>query len=153
MPIFPTSPTLNQEFTNGGTTWVWNGTVWKFKRGSSVAALTATVRNSPYPLSPREIGVIRVPYAATISSVTLLSDVSGSAVVDIQEDDYVNYPPTSADSICASAKPTLSSASKYTDTTLTGWSTSVPAGSVLRLYLESASTITSLTVVINLQRS
>lgn len=28
---FPNSPTLNQEFTANGRTWVWNGTVWSAK--------------------------------------------------------------------------------------------------------------------------
>jgi hypothetical protein len=29
MPInFPDSPSLNQTFTSGSTTWRWNGTVW-----------------------------------------------------------------------------------------------------------------------------
>jgi len=25
---FPNSPTLNQQFTSGNTTWEWNGTTW-----------------------------------------------------------------------------------------------------------------------------
>lgn len=28
---FPNSPTLNQEFTSGSRTWIWNGTVWAAK--------------------------------------------------------------------------------------------------------------------------
>jgi hypothetical protein len=28
---FPNSPTLNQEFTANGRTWIWNGTVWSAK--------------------------------------------------------------------------------------------------------------------------
>lgn len=28
---FPNSPTLNQEFSVGDTTWYWNGTVWNIK--------------------------------------------------------------------------------------------------------------------------
>lgn len=153
MPIFPTSPTTNQEFTSGDTTWTWTGSVWKIKRGSSITAITVQCTNSPFPLSPREIGIVRVPYAATIDSVFLLADVSGSAVVDIQKDTYTNYPPTSADGICASAKPTLSSSQKYSDSTLTGWTTSVAVGDILRVYLESAATISSIAVTINLRRS
>lgn len=26
---FPDSPTVNQEFTVGQRTWIWNGAVWK----------------------------------------------------------------------------------------------------------------------------
>jgi hypothetical protein len=29
MPIdFPNSPSVNDTFTSGGTTWIWTGTVW-----------------------------------------------------------------------------------------------------------------------------
>lgn len=32
MPIdFPNSPTLNEEFTASGTTWVWDGVKWLIK--------------------------------------------------------------------------------------------------------------------------
>jgi hypothetical protein len=33
MPIdFPNSPSVNDEFTSGSTTWRWDGTVWKVIR-------------------------------------------------------------------------------------------------------------------------
>ena len=33
MPIdFPNSPSVNDEFTSGSTTWEWNGSVWKVVR-------------------------------------------------------------------------------------------------------------------------
>jgi hypothetical protein len=67
-------------------------------------------------------------------------------VLDIYKDDYANFPPTVADSICASAKPTLSSADKYEDSTLTGWTTSVTAGQVLGFTIDSCSTIEQITL-------
>lgn len=91
---------------------------------------------------------IYVPYACTITAVTMLADQSGSAVVDIWKDTYANFPPTVADSITASAKPTISSATKSQDTTLTGWTTSVSAGDILRFNVDSASTITRLALTL-----
>ena len=77
-------------------------------------------------------GFVEVPFACTITAATLLSTdaaaTSGSIVVDIWKDTYANYPPTVADTITASAKPTLSAASKSRDTTLTGWTTAIRGG-------------------------
>ena len=89
----------------------------------------------------------------TVTGVRLFADQSGSAVVDIWKDSYANFPATVADTITASAKPTLSAAAKYEDTTLTGWTTSLVAGDVLRFNVDSASTITRLTVSLTLTRS
>lgn len=94
-----------------------------------------------------------VPYACTIQSVTMLADQSGSVVVDIWKDSYANYPPTVADTITASAKPTITTATKSQDATLTGWTTSVAAGSTLRFNIDSATTITRVTLTINVVRA
>jgi hypothetical protein len=33
---FPNSPTTGQEFTSGGRTWIWDGTVWNAKETSAI---------------------------------------------------------------------------------------------------------------------
>ena len=93
-------------------------------------------------------GYIEVPYACTISAVTLLADVSGSIVVDIWKDTYANYPPTVADTITASAKPTITTAVKSQDTTLTGWTTSVAAGDILAFNVDSITTCTRVHLIL-----
>jgi len=98
-------------------------------------------------------GDIEVSIACTITQVTLLADQAGSIVIDIWKDTYANYPPTVADTITASAKPTLSSATKSQDSTLTGWTTSVAAGSILRLNVDSASTVTRVTISLKVVRA
>ena len=107
---------------------------------------TAVFAGNGAVITPGIITYVRAPRTSTITKVTLLADVSGSAVCDIWKDTYANFPPTVGDSICASAKPTLSSAIKYEDSTLTGWTTSITAGDVLGFYLTSCSTITQLTL-------
>lgn len=87
------------------------------------------------------IGDVEIPYACTITQATLLADQSGSIVIDIWKDTYANYPPTVADTITASAKPTISSATKSQDTTLTGWTTTVSAGDTLRFNIDSVTNI------------
>lgn len=96
---------------------------------------------------------LEIPFAATITQWTLLADQSGSIVVDVWKDTYANYPPTNADSITASAKPTISAATKGQSSTLTGWTTSIAAGDTLRFNVDSASTITRATLSLRVTRT
>ena len=86
-------------------------------------------------------GFIEVPYACTITRSTTLADQSGSIVIDVWKDTYANYPPTVADTITASAKPTITTATKAQDATLTGWTTTVAAGDILGFNVDSITTI------------
>jgi hypothetical protein len=96
---------------------------------------------------------VQVPFAATITSVTLLADQTGSVVLNIWKDTFANFPPTVADSICGSSKPTISSSNKYTDSTLTGWTTSIAANDILAFNVESVLNFTKLTITLNLVRT
>lgn len=92
-------------------------------------------------------GDIEMPVAWTdIASARLFADQSGSIVVNIWKDTYANYPPTVADKITASAPPTISTATKSEDTTLTGWTKTGSAGDVLRFNVDSVTTIQRVTV-------
>lgn len=98
-------------------------------------------------------GYIEVPYSATITGWTLLGDVSGSMVVDVWKDTYANYPPTVADTIAGSEKPTISAATKGQDLSLSSWTTSVTAGDIIGFNVDSCSTITRATLVIRMNRT
>ena len=95
---------------------------------------------------------VRVPYACTITQVDALADQSGSAVVDIWKCSYADFDqsthPVDGDSITASAPVTISTAVKSTDSTLTGWTTSVSAGDILLFNADSCSSIEKLTIVL-----
>lgn len=91
---------------------------------------------------------VLVPYACTITQATMLADQSGSIVIDVWKDTYANYPPTVADTITASAKPTISTATKSQDSTLTGWTTAVAAGDTLRFNVDSATTVTRVVLIL-----
>jgi len=98
-------------------------------------------------------GDIEVPFACTISAVTLLADQSGSIVVDVWKDTYANFPPTDADSITSATPPTISTATKAQDTTLTSWTKSITAGNILRFNVDSCTTITRVTVSIKVLKT
>lgn len=91
-------------------------------------------------------GFIEIPWNATVNRATVVCDQSGSIVVDIWQDTYANFPPTDADSITASAPPTLSTAQASQDSTLTGWTTSLTAGSIVGYNVDSVSTVELCTV-------
>lgn len=91
-------------------------------------------------------GDIEVPFDCVIKSVRMFADQSGSIVVDIWKDTYANFPPTDADSITASAVPTISSAIKSEDTTLTGWTTTLSKGDILRFNVDSVTDIQRVTI-------
>ena len=98
-------------------------------------------------------GFLEVPFACTINRVTMLADQSGSIVVDIWKDTYANYPPTDADSITASAVPTISATTKSQDTTLTGWTTAIAAGDILGFNVDSITTVTRVTLALKVTKT
>lgn len=93
------------------------------------------------PITNGVKGYVPVDFSGTIIGWTLVGDQSGSMVVDVWKDTYTNYPPTVADTITASAKPTISTSLKGKSSTLTGWTTSFAAGDVFGFNIDSNSAI------------
>lgn len=98
-------------------------------------------------------GFIEIPFACDIIAVRLLADQSGSIVVDIWNDTYANYPPTVADTITASAIPTISTATKSEDVTLTGWTTAISEGDILGFNVDSITTLQRVTLSLTVNRT
>jgi hypothetical protein len=112
----------------------------RYVRGATFVATTPVLAPLTVPLY--------FPSAATILSATILTlGGTGSCVVDVRKGTFSAYPALS--SICGGSKPTVSSGTKSTDTTLSGWTTAVAAGDVLTFVLESSSVFT--TIAINLE--
>ena len=100
-----------------------------------------------------EKGHIRMPFDGEILSASLLADQSGSIVVDIWKDTLANFPPTNADSITASAPPTLSTDTDSEDTTLTGWTKTFAEGDVLAFNVDSVTDIERVTLTLVIRRT
>jgi hypothetical protein len=96
---------------------------------------------------------LQVQFGCTINSVTLLANQTGSIVIDIWKDTYANYPPTVSDSICASAKPTITSSNKSTDSTLTGWTKTINSGDVLYFNVDSCNAITNCVLILGVTKT
>jgi hypothetical protein len=88
-------------------------------------------------------------FAFTITGWTIFGDASGAIVVDVWKDTYANFPPTVADTIAGSEKPTITATGvKGQDTSLSTWTTSVAAGDVLRFNVDSVTTIVAATLIL-----
>jgi hypothetical protein len=95
-----------------------------------------------------------IPFTFVVSTWRVLGiGGTGSIVIDGWLDTYANYPPVVGDSIFASAKPTITTATKAESSTLTGWTTTWPKGSVLELNVDSNSTFTKAIVTFIGKRS
>jgi hypothetical protein len=93
----------------------------------------------------------QVQAAGTIVGYTLLADQSGSIQITVKKATYSGWPTTT--SIVASAPPALSSVQKTTDSTLTGWTTAVAANDILEFVVDSATTVTRVTLLLKVKRT
>jgi hypothetical protein len=98
-------------------------------------------------------GDIMIPFDCTVQGWDIVADTSGSIVVDIWKDTYANFPPTVADTVTGTEKPTLSTATKNQDLTLTSWTTAFSRGDWLRYNVDSITTVSRVTVVIRVKRT
>lgn len=135
----PKAPNDTKKWFRGDATWA-----------TITRTLNVVIANDGAVLAVGIAGDVFIDFACTITKVTLLADQSGSVVVDIWKAAYASYPPSVANSVTASDTPTISAATKSQDSTLTGWTTAISAGDVLRFNVNSVTTITQLLVALTL---
>ena len=86
---------------------------------------------------------------------TVTADASGSIVVDVKKAAYSGFPTFA--SIAGTEKPTLSTAQKNQDLTLTTWTTTIDgetdAPSILEFVVDSAATVQRVTVSLKVRRT
>ena len=99
---------------------------------------------------------ITMPYTATITAAYLVASPTGSVTVDIWRCTYSQFDggvthPTVGDSICGGNPLVLSGGTK-TQSTLSGWATTLNIGDVLAFNISSVSSSTQATIVLYLNR-
>lgn len=124
-----------------------------FSTANKYATLNVVIDGGGSAITTGVKGDVVVDFPCTIEQWTILPDQSGSIVIDIWKDTYGNFPPVVGDSITASAKPTLTSATKAQSGILTGWTTSIVAGDTLRFNVDSITTVTRVTLALRLRRT
>lgn len=115
-------------------------------QGPAEGSFEIVIDGGGQAIAPGVVYDFEVPFDVTILSAKLTADQAGSIVIDLWKDSYENYPATVEDSVCASAKPTLSSALKSEDLTLTGWTKTWTKGEWVRVSVDSATTVTRVTL-------
>ena len=97
-------------------------------------------------------GHLRVPFGCAIERVTLTADQPGSIQIDIWKSTYTGFPPADANSITGGHELNIVADSKYDDAVLTGWNKSLDGGDILAFNVDSADTITRVTVNLQLRK-
>lgn len=96
-------------------------------------------------------GFIEIPVSCTVNRWTVAGDVAGSIVVDIWRAN--GAVPTVANTIAGTSLPTLSAAQYATNTSLTGWTTTLAPQDIIGFNVNSATTVTKATVSITALRT
>jgi hypothetical protein len=118
----------------------------------SVGSFGVTVDGVTSVIQVGQTGFVVMPYAGTITGWSITTNASGSIQFDVWK--AAGAIPVLADSIVASAPPTLTTAQFVTSTTLTGWTTTFAAGDVFGFYVNSvSSTVKNATLTIRCTKS
>lgn len=98
-------------------------------------------------------GYMEVPFDCVVTAWRIVADQSGDIVVDVWKDAYANFPPTVADTIAGSEKPTLSGVQKNEDSNLTTWTTALTDGDWLGFNVDSVATVQQVTLSLTVRRT
>lgn len=134
--------------TTTATMLKWNGAAWYSVAPTRAVGITIDGVTAVPAIGLK--GLIVCPFAGTLISWAMVADAAGSMVIDVWKQASGTIP-VKANSITASAKPTLSSQQMATSSTLTGWTTAVAAGDVFGFEVESVSVIKRATLSLGLR--
>jgi hypothetical protein len=151
VPVAATTPTNTQVivFSLACGCWEPGSASTANQKTRAIVADFGDFTSTASALSGSAQACVIVPFSGTITTAQLIATPSGSVTVGVQTVAFGSYTgPSSTSSIAASDIPALSSAAKYTDSTLTGWTTAVTANTVFCFYLSSPTTVTGVEAII-----
>ena len=137
--------------TDGQKLAATGASTWAFE--DDIETINFIIDGGGSAITTGQKGHVVVDFACTVVAWTILADQSGSIVVDVWKDTYANFPPTVADTITGTEKPTLASVQKNQDTSLTTWTTTIAAGDILASNVDSAATVTRVVVALKVRRT
>lgn len=77
---FPTSPVLNEEYTSGLRTWVWNGSAWDTKKIQITDTINAADDTSTTTLYPVMVAAAGAEEAIKVTTTKLSFNASTGAL-------------------------------------------------------------------------
>lgn len=106
------------------------------------------------PISTGSKGTFRIPYAGTITACILSTMTDNSSVtLTLKKCTQASFP-GSLVSIVAAAKPTLTNANTSIDSTLSGWTTSVAAGDLFEVIVDTIDgTLADFTIALDITKT
>lgn len=122
------------------------------------AAIEYVIDDGGFAITAGSMGYLKVPFAGIFTSVALLGDTTGSVVADIWKCTYSEFDggitaPTASNSIVGGNYPTITSGTKYQDTTLALWTTTFSENDVLAFVINSNSSFTRITIALKASRT
>ena len=98
------------------------------------------------------VGYVTIPYSGTITGWQVIGDISGNCVLDVWKS-ASGVIPTLANTITGTEKPTLTAQQINSDLALTTWTTSVTAGDIVAIVLDSASILSQAWLTVFITKS
>ena len=162
-------PTVTDDTTKGydpGSLWLntttkhlWvcidastGAAVWDDIKSDDTLVFTFLNNGAVLNTGPQSSAYLEIPFDCTVLAVRMYGAPSGDIQVDLWNDSYSNYPPDVADTIVAAAPPKIVTAVKSEDTTLTGWTTALAAGSGVLPNIDSVTSMTWAKLVLQVER-
>jgi len=133
-------------FTNSSLAFA-GGTATVQTSGTAVIPFVINAATAGSAIGTGVVGDLRLDRAYTIVGCDMYGDTTGTAVIDIWKRTSASFPPTVAQTITASAKPTITNAAFASPASnLSGWTTSISVADVLRFNVDSNAGFTRLLV-------
>lgn len=115
--------------------------------------ITYVLDGGEYPISNGIKGSLMFDYAFTITDWVVIADQDGSVELDVWKTNYAGFPANATNSICGTNVPAIIDAQKGRALNMSGWTTSVAAGSILTFYVTECSSITRCTLCLKITRT
>jgi hypothetical protein len=131
----------------GSLTVTGNANITNLKGNAGSGSFGITIDGGGSGFTTGLKGFTRIPYTGSITGWTMISDQSGSCVIDVWKAN--NAIPTVANSIAGTEKPTLTNQQLVSDTNLTTWTSSLSVGDIVAFNVDSISTVTRVNLIIH----